>query len=276
MVAKQTELIDSLREVNERLEARVAELERQLGQNSGNSGKPPSRDSASERQRQAEERKRRAEASGGSAKRRRGKQRGAKGKGLEMSAKPDEVVDHRPGRCEGCGAELGEDAPSEFSARQVIELPEARPVVTEHRSHACRCSCGHLTRAPFPTEARAPVSYGPRLRAVVAYLLGRQHLPTRRVAEAMADLFGVSISTGAVDAVYAEASRRLRAFIAALVAFLRTLPVLHADETTDRVGTQTCWMHVVSTALFTLIHASMTRGGDAIDDPWMPPAPPAR
>jgi transposase len=265
VVAAQAETIDALRQLNQRLEERVAELERRLGQHSGNSGKPPSRDPAVERERQAEQRQRRAQAKGG-AKRRKGKQRGSKGKGPEMSPTPDEVVDHRPGRCEGCGAELGEGAPSEFSARQVVELPDVKPVVTEHRSHACRCACGHVTRASFPDEARAPVSYGPRLRAVVAYLLGRQHLPTRRVAEAMADLFGVRISTGAVDAIYSEASRRLRGFIAALVAFLRTLPVLHADETTDRVGTKTCWMHVVSTALFTLVHASMTRGGDAIDE----------
>ena len=262
--AQLVDLVEAQRQVIERMEARVAELERQLGQHSGNSGKPPSRDPAAERQRQAEERKRRAEAGG--TLRRRGKQRGTNGKGLEMSATPDEVVDHRPPRCEDCGAELGEGTPSEFSARQVVELPEVRPVVTEHRSHACRCACGHVTRAPFPVEARAPVSYGPRLRAVVAYLLGRQHLPGRRVAETMADLFGVKISTGAVDGVYSEASRRLGGFIAALVAFLRTLPVLHADETTDRVGTTTCWMHVVSTAMFTLVHASMTRGGDAIDE----------
>ncbi|MCA1703142.1 MAG: IS66 family transposase [Actinobacteria bacterium] len=259
------ELVESLREVNERLEARVAELERQLGQNSGNSGTPPSRDPAGERQRQAEERQRRAQAKGGGAKRHRGKQRGAKGNGLEMSATPDEIVDHRPDRCEGCDADLG-DAPSEFAARQVIELPEVRPVVTEHRAHACRCRCGHLSRAAFPEAVRAPVSYGPRVRAVIAYLLGRQHLPTRRVAETMADLFGLPVSTGAVDSVYAEASRRLRGFIAALVALLRTLPVLHADETTDRIGTATCWLHVVSTGLYTLIHASLTRGGDAIDE----------
>ncbi len=269
LITKQAGLVDiveSLRKTNDRLQARVAELERQLGENSGNSGKPPSHDPAAERQRQAEERQRRSQAKAGGPKRRQGKQRGAKGKGLEMSAAPDEIVDHRPQRCEGCGSELGEDMTSEFQARQVIELPAVTPVVTEHRSHACRCSCGRLTRAPFPEDVRAPVSYGPRVRAVVAYLLGRQHVPTRRVAEAMADLFGLSISTGAVDAIYSEASRRLRGFIAALVAFLRTLPVLHADETTDRLGTATCWMHVVSTAMFTLIHASVTRGGDAIDE----------
>ena len=262
VIESQQRMIEAQRQAIERLEATVAELQRQLGQNSGNSGKPPSRDPAAERQRQAEQRQRRAEAKGG-AKRPKGKQRGAEGKGLQMSATPDEVVDHRPDRCEGCGAEIAGDAPGEYHARQVVDLPEVRPVVTEHRAHACRCSCGHVTRAPFPEGVRAPVSYGPRVRAVVAYLLGRQHLPTRRVAEAMEDLFGLEMSTGAVDSVYTEAARRLRGFIAALVALLRTLPVLYADETTDRIGTATCWLHVVSTGLYTLIHASTTRGGDA-------------
>lgn len=101
---------------------------------------------------------------------------------------------------------------------------------------------------------------------MVAYLLGRQHLPTRRAAEAMEDLFGLKISIGAVDAIYTETRRRLRGFIAALVALLRSAPVLHADETTDRLGTAVVWMHVVATGLYTLIHASETRGGDAIDE----------
>jgi hypothetical protein len=48
---------------------------------------------------------------------------------------------------------------------------------------------------------RAPVSYGSRVRAVVAYLLGRQHIPNRRVAEAMADLFDLEISSAAIDSV---------------------------------------------------------------------------
>lgn len=51
-----------------------------------------------------------------------------------------------------------------------------------------------------------------------------------------------------------------------LVALLRSLPVLHVDETTDRIGTWNCWMHVVSTGLYTLIHASATRGEATIEE----------
>lgn len=263
LVAQQAALIEAQCEVIARLESRVAELERQLGQNSGNSGLPSSRDPAAERRRQAEERERRKQ---GAKRRRPGKQKGSAGSGPEMSATPDEVIDHRPAECSGCGADLDASPDAGFAARQVVELPEVKPVVTEHRAHARRCGCGAVTVASFPAGVRAPVSYGPRTRATVAYLLGRQHLPTRRVAEAMADLFGLRISTGAVDAIYSDAFRRLGDFIGALVALLRSLPVLHADETTDRLGTKTCWMHVVSTAMFTLIHASVTRGGDAIDE----------
>ena len=178
LVATQAATIEKLTQLNQRLEARVGELERQLGQNSGNSGKPPSRDSAAERQRQAAERQE-ARQSGAGRKRTKGKQRGAPGSGLKMSPVPDEVVDHRPAQCEGCGAELDAGNHSEFVARQVIDLPEVTPVVTEHRAHSCRCRCGRVTLAAFPEAVRAPVSYGPRVRAVVAYLLARQHLPNR-------------------------------------------------------------------------------------------------
>jgi transposase len=244
------------------LEERLAEIERRMGQNSGNSGKPSSRDPAAERERQAE--LRRQKAKGATPKRAKGKQRGSKGTTLQMSAHPDEIIDHRPDRCGRCGCGLDASADKGYRARQVVEVPEVKPTTTEHRSHTYGCTCGHETTEPFPADVRAPVSYGPRARAIVAYLLARQHIPNRRVAEAMADLFGLEISTGTVDSIYAEAGRRLKGFIAALVVLLRSLPVLHADETTDRIGTKNCWMHVVSTGLYTLIHASVTRGSEAI------------
>lgn len=233
--------------------------------NSGNSSKPPSRDPAAERKRQAEERQAKKARAAGGTKRRPGKQAGAQGKTLEMTDTPDEVIDHAPENCGSCGAGLDDAEVTAVARRQVIDIPLPSPVTTEHRAQTRRCRCcGGTTTALFPEAVRAPVSYGPRLRAIVVYLLARQHIPTERTAEAMADLFGVPIATGTVDAIYSDAGRRLVGFIAALVAWLRNLPVLHADETTDRIGTTNCWMHVVSTGLYTLIHASVTRGAQAI------------
>ena len=102
-----------------------------------------------------------------------------------MSESPNEIVDHRPDRCRGCGSPLAESADIGYRRRQVVDVPPVKPVVTEHRSHTYRCDCGCETTAEFTGEARSPVSYGPRTRAVVAYLLGCQHIPNRRVVEAM-------------------------------------------------------------------------------------------
>jgi transposase len=267
LIAENAELHRELGRRDERiasLEAKLADLERRLGQNSGNSSLPSCRDPVAERQRQARQRAERLDRAG-RPKRKRGKQAGSKGKGLELSPDPDVIVDHEPEVCEDCGEGLDPRSGDEgYTARQVVELPKVRPEVTEHRAHRRRCRCGHVSSGAFPADVRAPISYGPRVKAMVAYLLARQLLPGRRVAETLADCFGLKISTGTIDGVYSEAARRLGGFIVALVAFLKSLPVLHVDETSDRLGTATVWMHVASDRLHTLIHASVTRGEEAI------------
>lgn len=103
LVVKLLARVEELTADNERLRADAAK-------NSGNSSKPPSRDPAAERKRQAEStRPRKARAAGGK-KRRAGKQPGAKGNTLEMTDTdtPDEVIDHAPEACSGCGAGMGD------------------------------------------------------------------------------------------------------------------------------------------------------------------------
>src|SRR5271169_2686984 len=134
-------LIAALRAENESLMARIAELERQLGLNSSNSGKPPSSDGLKKPARVTSLRERSAKKPGG--------QEGHKGETLRQVADPDDVVDHYPSACSGCGAGLDPDMSVGHSARQVFDLPEPEPlVVTEHRAHDCRCpACGAKTRA---------------------------------------------------------------------------------------------------------------------------------
>ncbi|WP_432973922.1 hypothetical protein [Dactylosporangium sp. CA-233914] len=46
----------------------------------------------------------------------------------------------------------------------------------------------------MPDEVGAPAQYGPRVRAIGAFLVGYQHLPDERAREALADLLGVGMS----------------------------------------------------------------------------------
>src|SRR3954454_11709261 len=180
----------ALKETIAVLLARVAELERRLDLNSSNSGKPPSSDGLHKPRREPRTRSLR-ERSGKPP----GGQTGHKGETLRQAEPRSHTVEHYPEACLACGSALSGAMSTGYGARQVFDLPEPRPlIVTEHRAHTCRCGhCGRLTRAAFPDEVTAPVQYGPRIAAVVVYLLHYQLLPEDRLAEAMAGLFRVRL-----------------------------------------------------------------------------------
>ena len=245
---------------NQALRDRVAHLESELKKDSTTSSKPPSTDPVGTRQSRAE---RRAEAR--AAPRRQGKQPGAAGTNL-MRRPPDVVVEHQPTCCRGCGGDLaGAELVGEVR-RQVIDLPAMRPTVTDHVGYRCRCRCGTETTAEFPPEAKAPVCWGPEVRALAVYLLVRQHLPVERSAELLADLLGAEVSTGWLCQVQLEAAGKLAPFISELHDRLRNEPVVHADETGTRVRTTKHWMHTLAANLLTLIAVHPRRGREALAD----------
>jgi transposase len=251
---------EALRAENASLRDRIAHLESELKKDSTTSSKPPSTDPIEPRKSRAE---RRAEAR--AAQRRQGKQPGSPGAHLTRRD-PDLVIDHRPGCCGGCGADLTGTVVVGEVRRQVVDLPKVTPVITDHVAYRCRCSCGTETLAAFPPEARSPVCFGPEVRAFAVYLLDRQHLPIERTAELIADLLGVEVSTGWLCQVQLEAAGKLTGFIGDLKDRLAAEPVLHADETGTRVRTTKHWVHTVCSGLLTLIAVHPKRGREALED----------
>src|SRR3954451_18141186 len=163
--------IVQLRAENAALLGRLAELERRLGLNSRNSGKPPCSDGLKKPPRVSSLREPSGKTTGG--------QTGHLGKTLRRTETPDATINHYPAICAACGEPLTAAMAIDHVARQVFDLPEPRPlIVTEHRAHGCRCAaCGVQTRAAFPDGVTAPVQYGPRIAAFVLYLLHYQLLP---------------------------------------------------------------------------------------------------
>ena len=252
-------------------EARIAELERRLGLNSSNSGKPPSSDGLNKPPRVSSLRERSGKKTGG--------QSGHPGETLRRSEAPDAVVDHYPAQCGVCGAPLTEAMATDFVSRQVFDLPEPQPlIVTEHRAHGCRCAaCGGQTRAGFPDWVNAPVQYGKRIGALVVYLLHYQLLPEKRLATLMADLFGVALVTATIARISQDCAERFQGFAAAVRDRVAAAPVKHLDETGFRIGGKTQWLHVASTVLLTFYRVSARRGsllanlaGIVVHDHWKP------
>ncbi len=238
------------------LTADNAQLRARLGMNSKNSSKPPSSDGYVKPAPKSRRRR-----SGKKV----GKQPGAPGKNLPPVAEPDEIVDHAPDHCEACGDDLGDAPVTGEIRRQVFDLPPVTVTTIEHRAQRKRCVCGHVTTAPFPAEATGPTCYGPNLRALVCYLVVRQHLPIKRVAELLADGYGIPVATGTIVAMVHEGARRLDAFLAMLRGELASSEVVHADETGLRVDASLYWVHSASTTALTLYHLDKKRGTVAMD-----------
>jgi len=264
-------LIAQLRAQNAALVARVAELERRFGLHSGNSSKPPSSDGPNQPRRTRSLREPSDKPTGG--------QPGHPGKTLRRVAEPDVTVDHFPAACGGCGAALDAAAARDPIARQVFDLPEPQPlVVTQHRAFVCRCpGCGTQTRAAFPEGVAAPVQYGPRIAAFVVYLLHYQMLPEQRLAELMADLFGVHLVTATIASMSRHCAARFAGFATALRDLVAAAPVKHLDETGFRIGGKTQWLHVASTLWLTFYRVCAKRGslldnlrGIVVHDHWKP------
>ena len=259
-VDRLTAELSSLREEN-------ADLRRQLGRHSGNSGQPPSQDGP-----QAPPRTRSSRRSQG---RKPGGQPGHAGR-TRMQAEPiDDHKDHWPTQCGGCGAALPRVAAGAPACRQVHDLPEPPPLfVMEHRAQAVCCpGCGTRTRAPFPAGVDGPVQFGPRLEELAAYLRYVQHLPVVRLRDLLRDAHGVKLSTGAVEALCRRAAARLEARAAQLGEQVLALPVACMDETSLRVAGARVWLHVICDGEHTFYRLggrgdvwTAYRGGTAVHD----------
>jgi transposase len=264
IVAAQAVVIAELRAANaqqarviESLQARVAELERQLGRHSGNSSKPPSSDGLGKPATAVRERR-----AGG---RRPGKQPGAPGAHLARVDDPDEVVVHAPERCDGCGADLTLAPVIGVEARQVFDLPEIGLRTSEHRAERRLCGCGRATTAAFPGQARAAACYGPGVRALVCYLTVCQYLPVERAGELLAQVLGAPVATGTLAAIVAEGAAGLDGFAAQVRAQLVAAEVAHFDESGARVAGRLHWVHSASDERLSWFTVHAKRGAEAMD-----------
>lgn len=243
---------------------RIVELERQVGSDSHNSSKPPSSDGLRKKPAPRSLRQRTG--------RKPGRAGGDPGGRLEQVADPDAVLDHYPAACGGCGDELAGAVSVGYRARQVFDLPEIAPQVTEHRLHRAVCGCGHTTVATAPEHVPAAAVYGKGVRAAICYLSAYQHLPAKRLAEAMDALFGLPVSTGTVLSVLARAHTGLTGFEEQLKEHLAAAPVAHADESGVRVAGTLHWLHVMCTHLVTFYGIHTKRGREAMNDLGVLPA----
>ncbi len=249
------ELIASLRRQVAALQAEVADLRRQLGQDSSNSSKPPSSDGLKKKPRIAGSlRGRSGKKSGG--------QKGHKGGTLRQVADPDHVVRHEASACCHCCSPLDPKSAIGIEKRQVFDLPERPLVITEHQASIYRCAhCRGETKAAFPEGVVSSAQYGERIRAAAVYLNVQQLIPEDRTAQALSDLFGAPlICPASIVAWVRKKGEDLQQVYARIGECVAEVKVRHLDETGFRIAGKLQWLHTTSSLAFTFYRADEKRG----------------
>jgi hypothetical protein len=148
--------------------------------------------------------------------------------------------------------------------RQVLDVPLVTVMVTEHQLVERECGCGHRTKGTAPPGAEAPVQYGPRIAAIILYLYMGQFLSKERTAQALAELFGIPLSSGTVAGLTVPAAGRLGGFLEHARGQIAASEVAESDETGFRVDGRLHWVHCARTGKYTLLMVHPRRGTEAM------------
>jgi transposase len=134
------------------------------------------------------------------------------------------------------------------------------PRNSSHQLIERECGCGQRTRAAAPPGAEGPVCYGPRIAAVIVCLYIGQFLSKKRTAQALAELFGVPLSSGTVASVTGRAAGRLGGLLEQAREQIARSGVAGFGETGFRAGGRLAWVHCARTGKYTLLMVHHRRG----------------
>lgn len=244
-------IIILLREI-QYLRKKLAAYER----NSSNSHKPPSRDDPWK--------KRHGPARGASG-RKPGGQKGHPGKARIM-ASPSQIsrtIPYKPQSCARCGVSFSDSHESlPVEKRQVWEIPEIKPSVTEHVFYKTTCSCGHTNRLDVPDWMYSGA--GENLQALIAYLTVEGKLSRRVLQSILENVFHVPIALGTIQNRLEDTSRILQPVYTELENELTNQPVINIDETGHPHNKSLAWLWVFVTQYFAFFTISASRGSRVI------------
>ena len=223
---------------------RVAELERQQGSGSDDSGIPSSKEPVAARARRQAERKARREADTSSRERSKDKARGGQpghpGRGLVRDPDPQQrqTVDP-PVQCRSCGNGLDDADDAGMAWSQVWDV-KVIPWRIEYLLPRRHCGCGKTTTVSPPSGGPVHgICYGPVLNTMAIALTAFGNVPTERSAQLVGMLTGQAVSAGFVDKANTRLAEALTAagFENAMQTTLLAEPVLTADESPVQVVT---------------------------------------
>jgi transposase len=220
---------EHLRAENERLQARVGELEAELA---GRSEPPPPWVKANKPGRTSEKKTRRKRAA----------------QFVRRRSVPDVVVEHAVAHCEKCACALA--GGTIVRHREVIEVPLTPAVVTDHVLVERVCPQCQTVNVPTLSGADGVVGqhrFGPNLLALIGTWHEVGRMPVRVIRRLLRTLFAVHVSLGAIVGTLRTLAERGTGQVQAIRDKIRASPVVNADETGWREDGQNGYVWQIST-----------------------------
>jgi transposase len=235
------------------LQEKIAELEKRLGLNSQNSSKPPSTDGLKKPPRTQSLRQKTGQKSGG--------QLGHQGFTLSPVAQPDKIIKHQPPQsCDKCGCDVQSEKVIDVIKRQVFDIPKPKMEVTEHQVLVKQCPhCQETIQGKFPSQVKAPVSYGERIKSVSAYLYNQHFIPEERLSELLSDVFDCTMTGKTIANINKSMAKQMIPIVESIKEKIESVAVKNLDETGLRINGKNCWLHVVSNQMATWYRCSEKR-----------------
>ncbi|HTU22606.1 MAG TPA: IS66 family transposase [Gemmataceae bacterium] len=178
-------------------------------------------------------------------------------------ARLQQIIPFVPTTCRRCGHTLPQKAQAhdpEPSWHQVAELPPLGAQVTEYQGQARTCpACQTVTQATIPADL-CRHSFGPRLAATLAYLVGCHRVSRCGVEEIAQAVFDVPVSLGSICHLEEQMSQALAPAHAEAVDAVRAAQVKHADETSWSQAGKRRWLWLAATATVAAFVVHARRG----------------
>jgi transposase len=195
-----------------------------------------------------------------------GGQKGHKGATLKPSDNPDEIVKLIPDFCTHCGNSLFDIIGIKKGVRQIIDIPEIKPIYKEYQVFSKTCNCGHVTASDFPKNVNAPISYGENIEGHIAFFYARHYLPFDRMKKMFNNVFNIDISEGGLHYLLNKFVGKAHSTYEQIRNKVQLSSVIGSDETGVKVNGNKHWFWTWQTDKLTFIAHSDKRGGIAINE----------
>jgi transposase len=167
---------------------------------------------------------------------------GRAGGGRPLHPDPDQVIIAQAKSCPHCGGTVQAHEQHVHAVYDKIELPPITPIVTRVEQHGGQCPhCGQTYVAPVPVGMEPGTPFGASIEGLATYLRYTHAISYERLSALFAQVYGVSISEGALVNLFRRVKSRLDDRVEEILTRLRSSRLICSDETGARVNGRTQW-----------------------------------